>query len=204
MNSAGGLLIVARGGFRLNEEALEPPEGVPAEHEEETDQVAQRRVALLLGTLIAASGILLFVSTFLPWFGGFTGWRIMFGPHLTPHSNMLYVSRAGLLVFTGFWAMVFGVLIIAGGVMLLAGLRAGGVLAIVTALIAMTFSAISIVTINNQNVSAGAGLFIFGAFSLVSLMLGVASVPERGGNRNENETMRTTPLRNAGGGAGRS
>jgi hypothetical protein len=168
----------------LNEVVLSPPEQAPAEGDVNTVQVARRRVALL-GTLIAASGILIFVSTFMPWFGGLTGWRIMCGPHLTPNSNVLYVSRGGLLVFTGLWAMVFGALIIAGGAMLLAGLRAGGVLAIVTSLVALTFAVISIVSINNQDVSAGAGLLIFGVFSLVSLILGVASVSERGGARNE-------------------
>lgn len=163
----------------MNEGALEVQDSGPPEHETEAVPAAKRR-RLIAGALVTASGVGVFISAFLPWFGGFTGWRIMFGPHLTPQSNMLVVSRPGLLVFTGFWAMVFGALMVAGGMMLLADLGAGGVLVIVTSLVSLTFSAISIVTINNQNVSAGAGLLIFGVFSLVALVLGVASVSDRG------------------------
>ena len=146
----------------------------------EGERAAPAKPDRVAAALLTASGIVVLISAFLPWFEGFTGWNIMSGTNLWPHHNVAYTSRGGLLVFTGFWAILLGILIIAGGLLLLTKVRAGAAVAVVASLLGLTFAAISVVTLSNRNLNAGAGLYIFGVFSLVSVVLGVTAVSDRG------------------------
>ena len=164
----------------MDEDVTSAPETEPDESGQEVERAAPAKRARVAAALLTASGIVVLISTFLPWFEGSTGWSIIFGNSLWPQHNFAYTSRGGLLVFTGFWAMLLGILIIAGGLLLLTKVRAGAAVAVVATLLGLTFAAISVVTLSNRNLNAGAGLYIFGVFSLASVVLGVAAVSERG------------------------
>lgn len=141
-----------------------------------TRAAAGNRPAPVLGALLGATGIAIFVSAFFIWVLGLTGWNLMFGKHFGPESNMFFAYAGGLLVFSGFWALVLGLLIMAAAVLAFTGSRISGILAVTVSVIGLILSVGSIATAYDRGLNAGVGLFLFAAFSLIALVLGITSI----------------------------
>lgn len=131
--------------------------------------------------LLIVTGALVMISTFLSWVGPFTGWGLMYSGSVSGRtSNFLFTIVNPGIVFSGFWALLFGFLIILGGVMLLLRLN-GSSLAMISAFLGLVIAVVNIVFIyiNSSGFPSGpgAGLWMFAIVCLIGILLGATVVP---------------------------
>ena len=135
------------------------------------------RAGPIVGVLAGASGILMIISTFLEWISrsGMTGWSMMFSSGFGTAQNFLFSTVASKIVFTGFWSLLFGILVIAGAVTLLTGWGGANGLVLTGGILGLAISVVSIVMIYNVKLIAfapGPGLWLFAVFSLMAAVAG--------------------------------
>ena len=146
--------------------------------------------SVVLGAITMVMGALAAASVFLSWVSmmgyGATGWSMMIhgaaGQGVSTSGFHVVVTGNGLIFFTGFPAMLLGVLITVGGLVLLFNSRAGGVLTLLFGIAATAVAAVNITMVYTkmQPVSPGVGLWIFAGASLVALVLGIVGMSSPG------------------------
>jgi hypothetical protein len=89
--------------------------------------------------------------------------------------NFLFSTGGSRIVFTGFWSLLFGVLIVAGAVTLITGWGGANGLVLTAGILGLIISVLSIVmiyTLKLQSLTPGAGLWMFAVFSLIAAVAG--------------------------------
>jgi hypothetical protein len=154
--------------------------------------VAQRRryvpypAAPIVGVLAGASGILMIISTFLAWISGsgMTGWSMMFSSGFGTTHNFLFSLGASQIIFTGFWSLLFGILVGAGAVTLVTGWGGANGLVLAGGILGLAISVVSIVMIYTLSspitFAPGPGLWLFAVFSLVATVAGGVGTSQAG------------------------
>ncbi len=145
--------------------------------------VEQRRrsmpypAAPIIGVLAGASGIFMIISTFLTWISGsgMTGWSMMFSSGFGTMHNFLFSAGASKIFFTGFWSLLFGILVVAGAVTLVTGWGGANGLVLTGGILGLAMSVVSIVmvyTVKPIALAPGPGLWLFAIFSLIAAVAG--------------------------------
>ena len=150
--------------------------------------VEQRRrpmpypTAPIVGVLAGASGIAMIISTFLGWISGIgmTGWSMMFSSGFGTTQNFLFSAGASKIVFTGFWSLLFGIIVVAGAVTLVTGWGGANGLVLTGGILGLAISVVSIVMIYTVKpvalapgaLAPGVGLWLFAVFSLIAAVAG--------------------------------
>jgi hypothetical protein len=147
-----------------------------------------------IGLLTTLSGLAAFIATFLPWItvGGdsTTGWDLAMakGPGNAAWRTG-FSEVGGLIIFTGYWSIVVGALLLALGIGFLVSGRQPGALrrlggfAVIMGTIGAATAAVNMVmTTSNLReavvdpVSAGVGLTVFLIASVAGLVLGIIAL----------------------------
>ena len=142
--------------------------------------------APIVGVLAGASGILMIISTFLAWISGsgMSGWSMMFSSGFGTTHNFLFSLGASKIIFTGFWSLLFGILVVAGAVTLVTGWGGANGLVLAGGIIGLAISVVSIVMIYTLSspiaFSPGPGLWLFAVFSLVATVAGGVGTSQAG------------------------
>jgi hypothetical protein len=133
--------------------------------------------APIVGVVAGASGVLVIISTFFSWISGsgVTGWSMMFKSGFGTSQNFLFSTGGSRIVFSGFWSLLFGVLIVAGAVTLITGWGGANGLVLTAGILGLIISVLSIVmiyTVKLLSLTPGAGLWMFAVFSLIAAVAG--------------------------------
>jgi len=141
--------------------------------------------APIVGVLAGASGIVMIISTFLVWISGsgMTGWSMMFSSGFGTTRNFLFSTGASKIVFTGFWSLLFGILVVAGAVTLVTGWGGANGLVLAAGILGLAISVVSIVmiyTVKPIAFAPGAGLWLFAVFSLIAAVAGGVGASQAG------------------------
>jgi hypothetical protein len=151
--------------------------------------VEQRRRAVpypaapIVGVLAGASGVVIIISTFLGWISGIamSGWSMMFSSGFGTTQNFLFSIGSSKIVFTGFWSLLFGILVVAGAVTLVTGWGGADGLVLTAGLLGLGISVVSIVmiyTVKPVALAPGVGLWLFAVFSLIAMIAGVVGISQ--------------------------
>lgn len=163
-----------------------------AESAEAREMAEQEWGSPIVGMLTAAAGIVILLTTFMTWIRGLTGWDLMAGTEFTGgtlQSNFLWRVPSGrsLLVFTGFWSLLIGVLMVVSGLLMIWRHRSGGSLAtlfgaigtaigvwnLVNIYVLRTGFRVPGVTIGGGNIVPGIGIWLFTIISFIALIHGI-------------------------------
>jgi len=133
--------------------------------------------APIVGAVAGAAGVLVIISTFFSWISGsgVTGWSMMFRSGFGTSQNFLFSTGGSRIVFSGFWSLLFGVLIVAGAVTLITGWGGANGLVLTAGILGLIISVLSIVmiyTVKLLSLTPGAGLWMFAVFSLIAAVAG--------------------------------
>lgn len=143
-------------------------------------EVTKDTTTMAFSIATGVSGLVVFFSTFLPWIKFWifssTGWYVVLHAGESGNGNFLYVSGEGALFFTGFWSLLIGLAVIAGGVMLLLEYPVGGRIAQLSGALGALLCLISMITMYTHNGSAGIGLWLFLLFSIASGIVGELAI----------------------------
>ncbi|HEY5530742.1 MAG TPA: hypothetical protein VIK22_01925 [Candidatus Anoxymicrobiaceae bacterium] len=139
--------------------------------------------APIVGALAGASGIVMIISTFLVWISGsgMTGWSMMFSSGFGTTRNFLFSMGASKIVFTGFWSLLFGILVIAGAVTLMTGWGGANGLVLTGGILGLVLSVVSIImiyTVKPIAFAPGPGLWLFAVFSLIAAVAGAVGASQ--------------------------
>lgn len=129
---------------------------------------------------IAALGLLIVITTFLPWLN-FMGLHLGSGWNAMLHGSSsggfsVYVHGEGVIFFTGFWSIAVGLAVIAGAISLYIRNTIGVWIARVAGGFGVLFSALSIITVVTHGMGAGVGLWLFNLLSLAAVIVSVVSI----------------------------
>ena len=133
--------------------------------------------APIIGVVAGASGVLMIISSFLAWISGsvMTGWSMMSSSGFGTTRNFLFSMGASKIVFTGFWSLIFGILVVAGAVTLVTGWGGANGLVLTGGILGLAVSVVSIVmlyTVKPVAIAPGVGLWLFAVFSLIAAVAG--------------------------------
>lgn len=137
-------------------------------------------VTAILGVVASLGAVLVFVSTFLSWITheavSTTGFSLM-----TVEQEGFFMIRWGWggILFTGFFSLVMGLFMIIPAILLLQNNRNGASWSIATGFLGFFIALVNIIMIYatfDQPVSAGAGLWLFLAFSTGVLICGIVGL----------------------------
>lgn len=133
------------------------------------------------GSVVVVSGVMMILSVFLPWIAGISGWKLMFSGQFGTSHNFLFSYSEGLFFFSGFLALLFGLLVTVGGVMRIAGWENGEVLILLSSIFSIIVVTVNIVMAYAKGVppfsSPGGGVWLFAVFSLLAFIFGLVSWP---------------------------
>jgi len=137
---------------------------------------------MVAASLACFSGLMVFISTFLGWFGPLSGWTVMVhsaeigGQGWT--ANFLFIAGLGKFLFTGFWSLLLGILMIVAGILLFVGFRKGAILQLIVGVLATVFVLVNIVMTVTSSTSRmpGAGLWLFAIFGILGLVAGILGI----------------------------
>src|SRR5450759_1214888 len=171
--------------YQLRDADIMPPFATQAQPQQPMQQpYAERRrrrmpypAAPIIGVLAGASGIVMIISTFLEWISNtsVSGWAMMSTSGFGTTHNFLFSTGASKIVFTGFWSLLFGILVVAGAVTLVTGWGGANGLVLTAGILGLGISVVSIVmiyTLKPIALSPGAGLWLFAVFSLIAAVAG--------------------------------
>ena len=145
-----------------------------------------------LGAFTVIVGLAVGATIFLPWLANkdFLFWTALTGDL---RGNFILVWGGGTLLFTGFWSLFCGLLILIGGLLTLLKKRFGTMVVIVGGAVGVVTAVFDIVMIFTRlRMESGAltvyqrpgfGLWLFLAFSMVALALGVVGFLRSGGGQ---------------------
>lgn len=135
--------------------------------------------------IVALSGLLVLVSTWMSWGSGpagvmsLTGWDWFDigragGGMSGDVVNAFFIYSEGYPIFTGLCSLILGVLILLiGGLIFLSRSKGLAALAIIFSIIALGMAVTNLTTIlRTENISMGAGMYIFLIFSIAGLVGG--------------------------------
>lgn len=135
--------------------------------------------APIASVLMIVSGAIVILGTFFNWIFSQSGWDLMFRGGFPSGRNFLFSWGHGIL-FSGFWSLLFGVLIILGGVILLTDRVYGSDLVLVSSVIVLAISVVDIVMAyvnTSQAIGPGVGLWLVAVFAFLALIFGAVGVP---------------------------
>lgn len=149
----------------------------PVEYVEPRRRRIPYPAAPIVGAVAGVSGVLVIISTFFSWISGsgVTGWSMMSKSGFGTSQNFLFSTGGSRIVFSGFWSLLFGVLIVAGAVTLITGWGGANGLVLTAGLLGLIISVLSIVmiyTVKLLSLTPGAGLWMFAVFSLIAAVAG--------------------------------
>ena len=155
----------------------QPVELVQGQYVEPRRRYLPYPAAPIVGVVAGASGVLVIISTFFSWISGsgVTGWSMMSKGGFGTSQNFLFSTGGSRIVFTGFWSLLFGVLIVAGAVTLITGWGGANGLVLTAGILGLIISVLSIVmiyTVKLLSLTPGAGLWMFAVFSLIAAVAG--------------------------------
>jgi hypothetical protein len=138
----------------------------------------------VVGILTLLAGIAVFLMAWVPWVRGVTGYSLMVTSGRA--GNILWRIEPGrnILLFTGFWALLAGVLLIAGGAAMIFRHRVGGVIALLGGLIGALTGTVTLIMIyrlgNTLSLTTGAGDIVphagIWAFTIVAFLAFVSGI----------------------------
>jgi hypothetical protein len=98
---------------------------------------------------------------------------MMFSRGFGTAHNFLFSTGSSKIVFSGFWSLLFGILVIAGAVTLLTGWGGANGLVLTGGILGFAFSVVSIIMIYKPiAIAPGPGLWLFAVFSLIAAVAG--------------------------------
>lgn len=184
---------------------------------EAEEMAAQHWGSPIIGMLAAAAGVVIFLTTFMSWLRGFTGWDLMTRSGFTGSgaaNNLLWRVPPGrsLLVFTGFWSMLIGILMFVAGLLMIWRHRSGGSLATLFGAIGTAIGVWNIVNIYVLktgftvpgvaaaigNVVPGIGVWLFAIISFVALIHGILGAEGVDNPSNDRLSYSTLPGQHIG------
>jgi hypothetical protein len=124
---------------------------------------------------IAGLGLLIVITTFLPWLSAMSmnlgsGWDAML--HGSGGGGFsVYIHGEGVMFFTGFWSIVVGLAVITGAVLFYKRNIVGCWVANIAAVIGVFLSCATTMTIVTHGISAGFGLWLFNLASLAAVIV---------------------------------
>ena len=141
--------------------------------------------APIVGAVAGASGIMMIISTFMAWISGIsmTGWSMMSSSGFGTRQNFLFSMAGSKIVFTGFWSLLFGILVVAGAVTLVTGWGGANSLVLTGGILGLGVSVVSIVmiyTVKPVALAPGVGLWLFAVFSLIATIAGSVGASQVG------------------------
>jgi len=180
--------------YQLRDADIMPPFATQAQPQQRVEVVQQPYVeqrrrpmpyptAPIVGVLAGASGIAMIISTFLGWISGIgmTGWSMMFSSGFGTTHNFLFSAGASKIVFTGFWSLLFGIIVVAGAVTLVTGWGGANGLVLTGGILGLAISVVSIImiyTVKPIAFAPGPGLWLFAVFSLIAAVAGAVGASQ--------------------------
>jgi len=180
--------------YQLRDADIMPPFATQAQPQQRVEiqqqpYVERRRRAMpyptapIVGVLAGASGIAMIISTFLGWISGIgmTGWSMMFSSGFGTTQNFLFSAGASKIVFTGFWSLLFGIIVVAGAVTLVTGWGGANGLVLTGGILGLAISVVSIImiyTVKPIAFAPGPGLWLFAVFSLIAAVAGAVGASQ--------------------------
>jgi len=152
---------------------------VPMTQTKKMSQKDEQRV-MWYSAATAGLGLLIIVSTFLPWLS-FMGLHVGSGWNAMLHGSSsngfsLFIHGEGVIFFTGFWSILIGIAVITGAVLLYTRNTVGSWVAEIAGGLGVLFSVLSILTVVTHSLSAGVGLWLFGLLSLATAIVSVRTI----------------------------
>ena len=136
-------------------------------------------VTTILGIVVALGMVMVFVSAFLPWVTS-AGASTSGVSLMTMQGEGFFMVRWGWggMLFTGFFSLVIGALMIIPAILLLLNKRGGSSWAIVTGVFGFFMALVNVIMVyaTYDNGSVGAGLWLMLTFSIVVLVCGIVGV----------------------------
>lgn len=166
-----------------------PPPGAPYQQQ---FAASGRRGSVVAGVMALLAGAALVASTFLPWVSmsamgysaSVSGYGYMTGTASGSGSGSFSVvlTGGGVVFFTGFFSLLFGALVMAGGLVTLFRRRLGGVLVFAFALPAAGLAAVDVAMAMTKvsGGSASVGIWMFAGAAFAALATGIAGLVSPG------------------------
>ena len=138
------------------------------------------QVVTWYSAITAGLGVLIIISTFLPWLN-FMGMRLGSGWNTMMHGSSgngfsVLIHAEGVIFFTGFWSILIGLAVITGAVLLYTRNTVGSWVAEIAGALGVLCSFLSTITVLTHSLSAGVGLWLFNLFSLAVVVLSVRTI----------------------------
>ncbi|MBU4179754.1 MAG: hypothetical protein KJ625_07445, partial [Actinobacteria bacterium] len=136
-------------------------------------------VTMILGIIVALGMVMVFVSAFLPWVTS-AGASTSGVSLMTMQGEGFFMIRWGWggMLFTGFFSLVIGALMIIPAILLLLNKRGGPSWAIVTGVFGFFMALVNVIMVyaTYDNGGVGAGLWLMLIFSIMVLVCGIVGV----------------------------
>ena len=155
----------------------------------------------IVGLLTMIAGAAVFIMTWVPWIRNLTGYNLMV---LTGSGNFLYriVPGQNILVFTGFWAMLTGVLLFFGGLIMVWRHALGGTIALIGGLIGTLTGVVTLIfiyrlgtafpgTTGFSSIIPMAGIWVFTIIAFIAFIEGILGVEGVDNPANDRLSART-------------
>ena len=179
--------------YQLRDADIVPPVAAQVPPQQPVQQpYAERRrrrmpypAAPIVGVLAGASGIAVIISTFLEWISNtsVSGWSMMSTSGFGTTHNFLFSTGASKIIFTGFWSLLLGIIVVAGAVTLVTGWGGANGLVLAGGILGLGISVVSIVmiyTVKPIALAPGVGLWLFAVSSLIATVAGGVGVSQAG------------------------
>jgi hypothetical protein len=134
------------------------------------------QLAAIFGWCTFGAGILVMLTTFLPWLSGGlgymnkpSGWTLMTKGSQVG-GNFIWIKIPGLLYFSGLWSILAGLAIAAGAVMLTRGIVAGRLVAGIGAIVGVGAATVNVVMTYNYQLGVAYGGWLFLLFCVLAVV----------------------------------
>lgn len=152
------------------------PPAVPGVHLPRPAAKNQQLSIIAAATALVA-GIVIFISTFMNWMGEASGWNFF-----TKETVEFVRSGDGNFVFTGFFSILFAVLIIASSIVIIPNARLGGVMTLVTSLVAFLMALSNVINVfiidgklGPISAPPGVGLWFYLVMAVIAVIAGIVA-----------------------------
>ena len=153
--------------------------GRPTGYQPAVRGARSQAVATGLSWATLALGFLVIGTTFLPWVsssefvvgGNPTGWTFLARGGSVAGGSFVWIKGDGIFYFSGLWALLAGVAMIAGAVLLLLGWRQGRWVAGVGGVIGLGAATVNVIMTFKLESGIGVGVWLFLLFSLAAVLI---------------------------------
>lgn len=160
----------------------------------------------IVGILTTIAGLVVFFMTWVPWVRGVTGYGLMATGSRAGNFLWRVESGRNIILFTGFWSLLAGVLLILGGVVMIFRHRTGGSIATAGGLIGTLVGIFNLImvyrlgtafsqTTGLSSIAPSVGLWIFTIVSAIALVHGILGIEGVDNPANDSLSARTMPER---------